>query len=223
MSNWLSDAYVWRWPVPVYQGGTEPVISDGFSRTSRGGKGHLGVDIVYRRAVSGQERLPDQTKSFFMPSNEVYAIACFDGYVWSVDEHDIHGGAVKVDHGAPMLSAYRHLSSVIVKKGDRISKGQKLGIIGNDPMTKDINHLHFELWDTSRPKDKGQDMRDAFAINPEGAMSLLWDFQWEDGSPYVKPRDKSDLVAMAEKYEVKSVGGAVLAAGGIALAIALKT
>lgn len=57
----------------------------------------------------------------------------------------LHGNTVCIDHGQGVLSFYIHLSKVLVKEGDLIDKGQKIGAVGatgraNGP------HLHFSIY-----------------------------------------------------------------------------
>ena len=54
------------------------------------------------------------------------------------------GGSVLVDHGYGVVSAYFHLSKVLVTPGETLAQGQDLGISGNSGLSNGP-HLHFEL------------------------------------------------------------------------------
>jgi murein DD-endopeptidase MepM/ murein hydrolase activator NlpD len=56
----------------------------------------------------------------------------------------IYGNIVIVDHGLGLQTLYAHLSSVEVKVGDGVEKGQELGRTGSTGLAMG-DHLHFEV------------------------------------------------------------------------------
>jgi len=50
-----------------------------------------------------------------------------------------------VDHGYGLMSLYGHMSSVAVKVGDQVSKGQALGNSGSTGLAGG-DHLHLEIF-----------------------------------------------------------------------------
>lgn len=54
------------------------------------------------------------------------------------------GYYVKIDHGDGFTSIYMHMTHYIVKKGDKVSAGQKIGEVGSTG-TSTGNHLHFGI------------------------------------------------------------------------------
>ena len=56
----------------------------------------------------------------------------------------IYGNTVIVDHGLGLQTLYAHLSSIDVKVGDAITKGQSLGRTGTTGLATG-DHLHFEV------------------------------------------------------------------------------
>ena len=52
-------------------------------------------------------------------------------------------GAMGIDHENGIVSQYLHLSSLLVKAGDRVVAGQKIGLSGETGVPK-APHLHFE-------------------------------------------------------------------------------
>jgi murein DD-endopeptidase MepM/ murein hydrolase activator NlpD len=56
----------------------------------------------------------------------------------------IYGNTVIVDHGLGLQTLYAHLSSIDVKAGDAITKGQSLGRSGTTGLATG-DHLHFEV------------------------------------------------------------------------------
>jgi murein DD-endopeptidase MepM/ murein hydrolase activator NlpD len=56
----------------------------------------------------------------------------------------IYGNAVVVDHGYGLMSLYGHLSSIAVKEGQQVSRGQELGRSGQTGLAGG-DHLHFTM------------------------------------------------------------------------------
>jgi murein DD-endopeptidase MepM/ murein hydrolase activator NlpD len=56
----------------------------------------------------------------------------------------IYGNAVIVDHGLGLQTLYAHLSSINVKAGDKVDKGQELGRTGTTGLVLG-DHLHYEV------------------------------------------------------------------------------
>lgn len=55
-----------------------------------------------------------------------------------------YGKNVIIDHGFGYTTLYAHMSDIIVKKGDIVTKGQKIGTIGSTG-TSTAPHLHYEV------------------------------------------------------------------------------
>ncbi len=190
------------WPMEALANGTRPVISDGFKATAIEGvrRQHLGVDVMFRRAANGVAKPPSFTKGFFCESGVARVLSAGPGKVSSVDVNDPHGIFVVIDHGiiagaGPRATAYRHLATIAVKKGDTVAAGQFLGFAGADKAAgaSSPNHLHFELWDTARPRAEGQGLRAAFSVDPAPAMRA-WRVKTSVGftSPDISPAGGED-------------------------------
>jgi len=54
------------------------------------------------------------------------------------------GHNVIVDHGYGYETVYAHMQNIVVKKGQRVKKGQKLGTVGSTG-TSTAPHLHYEV------------------------------------------------------------------------------
>lgn len=65
-----------------------------------------------------------------------------------------YGNMIKLDHGNGNYTLYAHLDRVYVSNGQRISKGQELGYMGNTGNSYG-GHLHFEVFKDNIRVDSG--------------------------------------------------------------------
>lgn len=70
--------------------------------------------------------------------------AANDGKVLLAGNLGIYGQAVVLDHGYGLLSLYGHLSSIGVKVGDTVTRGQPVGNTGDTGLALG-DHLHFTM------------------------------------------------------------------------------
>lgn len=63
-----------------------------------------------------------------------------------------YGNAVMIDHGNGLKTLYAHLSSMLVKRGETVARGQRIGEIGKTGRTSGC-HLHYEVWRDGRAVD----------------------------------------------------------------------
>lgn len=136
------------WPVPEWLDGSRrlrPVISSDY----QGGR-HRGVDILYRR--DGVYMAPEGTPIVSVSSGVVEWV-----------RQSPRGWGVLIDHrDGKFKSFYQHLASVAVTRGQAVSEGQQIGIMGIDPLdAQQVRHLHFELWGwpTGESIDPGVEMK----------------------------------------------------------------
>ena len=117
-----------------------------------------GTNQVTQKYKKGIHNGIDLVKKSYSPA---YITAHSDGEVVSVVKNvnwtkygsNSYGNYVKIKHDNGYYTMYAHLkyNTVMVSKGDRVTKGQRLGYMG---ATGDSNgvHLHFEVRDTSDTK-----------------------------------------------------------------------
>jgi murein DD-endopeptidase MepM/ murein hydrolase activator NlpD len=74
----------------------------------------------------------------------VSIVASQRGRVVHASDLGIYGNCVVIDHGMGVLSLYGHLSSIAVKVGDMVEKGQELGRSGMTGLAGG-DHLHFTM------------------------------------------------------------------------------
>ncbi len=70
--------------------------------------------------------------------------AAADGVVVLAQTLVVRGNAVIVDHGLGVHTGYYHMSQILVKKGDRVTKGQIIGKVGGTGRVTGP-HLHWDL------------------------------------------------------------------------------
>lgn len=103
---------------------------------------------MFHRQPSDAERpgTVNGTPNYVMPNNTA-ALAASDGTIWSAGWTNM-GGEIVIDHGPRKVATYyAHLERLDVKKGDRVSAGDAIGVVGAPPNTADaLKHLHFEVW-----------------------------------------------------------------------------
>ncbi|MDH4262719.1 MAG: M23 family metallopeptidase [Spirochaetia bacterium] len=90
----------------------------------RWGKFHPGIDIA--------------------ASLGTMVLAAMDGEVTESKYFGDYGNAVMVNNNSSYLTIYAHLSQILVKKGDKVRKGQLIGFSGNSGHSTGP-HLHFEV------------------------------------------------------------------------------
>lgn len=88
------------------------------------GRNHKGIDIC----------APYKTK--------IYAVA--SGVVTFASYKSDYGYLVIIDHGNGISTAYAHASVLGVRKGDRVSAGETIALVGSTGNSTG-NHLHFEV------------------------------------------------------------------------------
>ena len=91
---------------------------------------HTGVDFI---AASGSEIL-----------------AAAGGVVAAAEIHPEYGKMIDIDHDNGLTTRYAHLSIMVVKIGDVVLKGQRIGALGQSGRATGP-HLHFEVREHSVP------------------------------------------------------------------------
>ncbi|MBW6411907.1 peptidoglycan DD-metalloendopeptidase family protein [Clostridium weizhouense] len=81
--------------------------------------------------------------------------AAYDGTIQEAGQVSGYGNMIKIKHQDNIETIYGHLSSIKVKKGQKVKKGDIIGCVGSTGRSTGP-HLHFELRSKGKP------------INPEG-------------------------------------------------------
>lgn len=84
------------------------------------------------------------------PNDPVYAAA--EGTVIEAGYDDQHGNHIVIRHGRGIDTEYMHLSQMLVKRGQTVSKGQLIGRMGSTGRSTGT-HLHYEVHRNGTPVD----------------------------------------------------------------------
>ncbi|MDW6005046.1 peptidoglycan DD-metalloendopeptidase family protein [Vibrio mangrovi] len=75
-----------------------------------------------------------------------------DGTVIIVRKHPYAGNYIVIRHDSTYMTRYLHLSKILVHRGQKVSRGQKIGLSGRSGRVTGA-HLHYELIVKGRPVD----------------------------------------------------------------------
>lgn len=113
---------------------------------------------VYGRITSrfGSRKDPLNGKSSFHEGidfrgkrgDKIYATA--DGIVKKAFKNGSYGNYVVIDHLNGYTTSFAHMQKYVVKKGDRVKRGQLIGQVGNTGRSTGP-HLHYELLYKGKP------------------------------------------------------------------------
>jgi cell division protein FtsB/biotin carboxyl carrier protein len=63
-----------------------------------------------------------------------------------------YGNTIEIDHGYGIVTRFAHASKILVHTGQRVSRGQKIALVGNTGLATGP-HLHYEVHVNGRPVD----------------------------------------------------------------------
>jgi len=95
-----------------------------------------------RDPITGQRAFHDGVDISAMPGRPVQAAA--SGVVAKVLQYGGLGRAVYLAHGFGVTTIYGHMSRVLVRPGQRVERGDTVGLVGNTGRATGY-HLHYEV------------------------------------------------------------------------------
>ncbi len=104
-----------------------------FNRTSFGPR---------KNPITGQAQFHTGLDMGSVAGQEIIATA--DGVVEKAEVFSGYGLCVIIDHGTGYKTLYGHCSKILVSKGDRVSRGDKLALVGSTGLSTGP-HLHYEV------------------------------------------------------------------------------
>ncbi|MGL5031004.1 MAG: murein DD-endopeptidase MepM [Aeromonas sp.] len=101
-----------------------------------------------KHPVTGAIR-PHEGTDFALPVGTP-VLATGDGVVLKATSHPLAGTYIVIKHGRTLATRYLHLSKILVKPGQRVAMGDKIGLSGNTGRSTGA-HLHYEVRINNRP------------------------------------------------------------------------
>jgi murein DD-endopeptidase MepM/ murein hydrolase activator NlpD len=72
--------------------------------------------------------------------------------VTEVRWEDGYGNIITLDHGYGIVTRFAHCSKILVARGSRVKRGQKIALVGSTGLSTGP-HLHYEVWVNGKPVD----------------------------------------------------------------------
>lgn len=161
---------------------------------------HNGIDIIGELGLKGNIGAVD----YILAHSDGQVVAVRSDYKTTDVTGRSYGNYVKIKHDNGYYTLYAHLKykSVTCKIGDRVSKGQVIGYMGNTGYSKG-SHLHFEVRDIKDNKIDPTNFIDSDLPNCKNKLKSIdeiakevIDMQWD-----VYPKRKTLLENAGYNYE----------------------
>lgn len=107
------------------------------------GNGHVNSEFGPRRSPFSKRTRMHHGVDLALPYGS-YVLSTAEGIVSSVRRTKSYGLVIDVKHGNEVVTRYAHLSKALVRRGERICRGEVLGLVGNSGMSTGP-HLHYEV------------------------------------------------------------------------------
>lgn len=109
-----------------------------------------GFNLSRRHPVTGRI-MPHKGTDFSVPIGTP-VMATSEGVVILTRQHPYAGNYVVIKHDGRYKTRYLHLSQISVVKGEKVTRGQRIGLSGQTGRVTGA-HLHYELLEYGRPVD----------------------------------------------------------------------
>ncbi|MFB9135767.1 peptidoglycan DD-metalloendopeptidase family protein [Vibrio olivae] len=121
-------------------------------------------------------------------------VATGDGVVIMTRKHPYAGNYVVIQHGNTYKTRYLHLSKILVHKGQKVTRGQRIGLSGKTGRVTGP-HIHYELIVRGRP------------VNPVTAnIPMASSVPKKEMTAFKSRRDELDQMLKAQELQLASQG-----------------
>ena len=103
-----------------------------------------------RNPVTGRSAMHEGLDFAAPPGTPI--LAASGGVVLEARFHPGYGNMVEIDHGDGLITRYAHASSLMVKQGQLVDRGQQIARVGSSGRSTGP-HLHFEVRLAGQPLD----------------------------------------------------------------------
>lgn len=117
-----------------------------------------------------------------------------DGEVTFAGNFETLGNSIVINHANGILTRYGHTSKLLVRKGQKVRRGQVIALVGNTGHSTGP-HLHYEVWLHNEPVNPTDFFYDMF-LKP-GSEDL---FVSKEPAKTLKPESAEALAAMGGEY-----------------------
>lgn len=98
--------------------------------------------------------------------------ATADGVVTKARFNGSYGRYIEIDHGNGYTTKFAHMKKILVKKGDKVKRGQAIGKVGSSGRSTGP-HLHYEVCLYDKPINPNKFMRVDKLIQPPVIQQLM--------------------------------------------------
>ena len=107
-------------------------------------KGQISSEFGVRRFINNQPRNRHSGMDIAAPEGSE-VLAPLSGEVIIASNFFYKGNVIYINHGGGLVSSYSHLSKIKIKNGDKVKKGDLIGLIGQTGRVTGP-HLHWEVY-----------------------------------------------------------------------------
>lgn len=114
----------------------QPIINKDLKRLASGYGVRMHPILKVKRMHAGCDFSAPQGTPIFATGN---------GKIIKARFYKSSGNMITIDHGYGYQTKYLHLSEFAVKKGQKVKRGDVIGLVGNTGLSK-APHCHYEIW-----------------------------------------------------------------------------
>jgi len=78
-----------------------------------------------------------------------------------------YGRFVEINHGLGFRTRYAHMAKLLVKRGQMVAEGEKIGLMGSSGRSTGV-HLHYEIWHNGKIYDPENFLKAGLYVQQKG-------------------------------------------------------